>query len=551
MIKVFTVAEMVAAEKAADAAGNSYDQMMETAGKRVAQAIVERFPIADQKVTILVGPGNNGGDGLVAGRHLSLAGAEISFYMFRERDPAQDHNLAKAQEMGLNVVLADYDQRFRVLRHRLQITDILIDALLGTGVSKPITGKMADLMGQVQAALMERNKQIDANSDSGLISVSSLGDEEFAERSEAHLEISNTSRRPIIVSVDCPSGLNCDTGQLDKLALPAHISVTFAGPKRGHYKFPGAAAVGELIVADIGIGPKLTEVSSVLVEAVTYRRARELLPIRPAEGHKGTFGWILIAAGSSRYWGAAALAGRAAYRSGAGLVGLAVPATIRPALATQLPEATYPPMNENEVLGVESAKSLLDELELYQALLVGPGLYKAAPFLDSLLSIDNIAALPPLVVDADGLNLLADLPDWPERLPADTILTPHPGEMARLMGVKLNDVKESDRIELALDKASKWQCVLLLKGAYTVVAAPDGRAAILPFANPALATAGSGDVLSGIIVALLGQGMRPYEAAILGGYLHGAAGTLPGVEAGILAGEIADWIPEVWETLRD
>jgi NAD(P)H-hydrate epimerase len=208
-------------------------------------------------------------------------------------------------------------------------------------------------------------------------------------------------------------------------------------------------------------------------------------------------------------------------------------------------------MEENEVLGVESAKSLLDELDLYQALLVGPGLHKAAGFLDSLLSVDNIAALPPLVVDADGLNLLADFPDWPERLPENTILTPHPGEMARLMGVNLREVRESDRVDLAIEKASKWRCVLLLKGAYTVVAAPDGRAAILPFANPALATAGSGDVLSGIIVALLGQGMSPYEAAILAGYLHGAAGTLPGVEAGILAGEIADWIPEVWETLRD
>ena len=259
----------------------------------------------------------------------------------------------------------------------------------------------------------------------------------------------------------------------------------------------------------------------------------------------------MIAAGSTRYWGAAVLAGRAAYRSGAGLVGLAVPCAIRSSLATQLPEATYPLIKENEVLGVDSAKSLLDELDLYQALLVGPGLYKAAPFLNSLLSVDNVAALPPLVVDADGLNLLADLPDWPERLPENTVLTPHPGEMARLMGMSLSQVKERDRVELALDMASKWRCVLLLKGAYTVVAAPDGRAAILPFASPALATAGSGDVLSGIIVALLGQGMEPYEAAILGGYLHGAAGTLPGVEAGILAGEIADWIPEVWETLRD
>jgi hydroxyethylthiazole kinase-like uncharacterized protein yjeF len=157
--------------------------------------------------------------------------------------------------------------------------------------------------------------------------------------------------------------------------------------------------------------------------------------------------------------------------------------------------------------------------------------------------------VPPLVVDADGLNLLSAMPGWPERLPAETILTPHPGEMARLMGEGLGQVKEQDRVELAQAKAAEWDCILLLKGAYTVVAAPDGRCTILPFANPALATAGSGDVLSGIIVSLLAQGLTAYEAAVLGGYLHGAAAQLAGVDAGLLAAEIADWVPEVRQRL--
>ncbi|MEW5989420.1 MAG: ADP/ATP-dependent (S)-NAD(P)H-hydrate dehydratase, partial [Chloroflexota bacterium] len=162
-----------------------------------------------------------------------------------------------------------------------------------------------------------------------------------------------------------------------------------------------------------------------------------------------------------------------------------------------------------------------------------------------------ISASLPLVVDADGLNWLAGLPNWPQRLPPQTILTPHPGEMARLVGVDIAALKEADRVELTREKAAAWGHVLVLKGAYTVIAAPDGRCALLPFANPALAVAGSGDVLAGVIVALLGQGLPPYEAAVLGGYLHGAAGQSAGVDSGLLAGEIADLLPQVRQKLRE
>jgi len=302
------------------------------------------------------------------------------------------------------------------------------------------------------------------------------------------------------------------------------------------------------VVADIDISLDLPEVAAVQVEVVATGRAREWLPERPADGHKGTFGWVLIAAGSARYWGAPALAGRAAYRTGAGLVAMAVPSAIRPALATQLPEATYPLIEAGGVLDAGAAAAVLDGVKTYQAMLVGPGLHEAGEFMDVLLA--GGSELPPLVIDADGLNLLARMAGWPGRTPPLTILTPHPGEMARLMGVGLPDLKGRDRVTLAREKAAEWNCVVLLKGAYTVVAAPDGRCAILPFAHPALATAGSGDVLSGVIVALLGQGLAPFEAAALGGYLHAAAGTLSGVEAGLLAGEIADWLPEVIAGLR-
>jgi hydroxyethylthiazole kinase-like uncharacterized protein yjeF len=548
MIKVFSVAEMVAAEKASDAAGNSYDQMMEKAGRSVAEAISARWPVAGQVVTVLVGPGNNGGDGLVAGRYLAQAGAVVNFYLYKERDPQEDQNLARVQEMGLPLALAARDQEYQELQSRLEASDIVIDALLGTGVSRPIGGNLAKLMARAQAALAgvrakgQGSTGVETQHGEGarLQSLAAIPDGAGA----------HTSLQPYIVAVDCPSGLNCDSGELDSLAFPAHLTVTFAGPKRGHFIFPGAAACGEVVVADIDITLDLPEVAAVKTEVISSERARGLLPERRPDGHKGTFGWVLIAAGSSRYWGAPALAGRAAYRTGSGLVALAVVGAIRPSLATQLPEATYPIIQEQETLGSEAAVAVLEQLNGYQALLVGPGLHLAAEFMETLLAGLGSAARRPMIVDADGLNLLAAMDDWPARLPGETVLTPHPGEMARLMGVSLAEVKGRDRVALAVEKAAEWHCVVLLKGAHTVIAAPDGRCAILPFANPALATAGSGDVLSGVIVSLLGQGLAPYEAAALGGYLHAAAAGQSGLQAGILAGEIADWLPEVIDLLR-
>jgi ADP-dependent NAD(P)H-hydrate dehydratase / NAD(P)H-hydrate epimerase len=358
--------------------------------------------------------------------------------------------------------------------------------------------------------------------------------------------------RPIVVAVDVASGLNSDSGALDPLAIPAGLTVTFAGPKYGHFIFPGAAAVGELVVAEIGIGEELEPVAAVPLSLATAATARALLPPRPRDGHKGTFGWVLIAAGSAHYWGAPLLCGLGAYRAGAGLVALAVPGAVRPVAAARLPEATYPPLPASNDLDEASAHYLLETMDRYNAMLLGPGIGETArPFLESLLA--QVDRLPPLVVDADGLNILATLENWPERLPANTILTPHPGEMARLVGLSMAAMKEEERVGLARRQAEAWGHVVLLKGAYTVIAAPDGRATLLPFATPVLSTAGSGDVLAGVIVALLGQGLAPYDAAVLGGYLHGAAGQLSeetGLKSGVLAGDIADWLAIVRQRLE-
>ncbi len=533
--KIFTVAEMVAAERAADASGVSYVEMMETAGRRVAESIMARTTVSGKNVLVLVGPGNNGGDGLVAGRYLAEAGANVAFYLYKARDPETDVNFQMVQEMSLFVIEAEHDQRYRVLRGRLSITDILVDALLGTGVTRPIEGNLAGLMKQVKSAVVLRRHS--SRSAVSLISITDL---------PSLADDSNGESPLLLVAVDCPSGLNCDSGALDKLAIPADLTVTFAGPKRGHFRFPGAEVCGELVVADIDIGGSLPEVVNVSLTLVTPQLARSLLPERPIQGHKGTFGTTLIAAGSGHYWGAPVLSGRSAYRAGAGLVALAVPEAIRATAASQLPEATYPPVPAMLTLDADSGEFLMSGDFACHSLLVGPGLGPADSFIDFLLTGEH--ALPPMVVDADGLNILARTPDWSRKLPVNTILTPHPGEMARLLNQSPAEIRTKDRVELAQQSAKEWGHIVLLKGAYTIIAAADGRCSLLPFANPLLAVAGSGDVLAGVIAAYLAQGLQPYEAAVLGGYMHGAAAQLASQsigDAGLLAGELADWLPQV------
>ncbi len=553
-MKIFSVTQMIAAEKAADAGGHSYAEMMEIAGKSVADAIRERLSVADARILVLVGPGNNGGDGLVAGRYLAEAGADVAFYLFKPRDPASDENFAKIQQMGLFVVEAGFDQRFRVLRTRLIITDILIDALLGTGVSRPIGGELAKLLKQIKAGLAESQEILRGQAQEKLVSIGQIDKVtgRQGDKVKPSHPLTPSPLHPLTVAVDCPSGLNCDTGEIDTLALPADLTVTFAGPKLGHFKFPGAAACGELVVADIGITPDLAAVAAVDVELMTARQAQTLLPDRPADGHKGTFGKVLIAAGCDRYRGAPLLAAKGAFRSGAGLVALAVPDVVRQTAVIALPEATYSPVADKKIMSAKSAEMLLADIKGHSALLVGPGLGEAADFMEALLSKGNRGAppLPGMVVDADGLNLLAQMKDWPRRLPPNTILTPHPAEMARLMGISLAEMKRRDRLETAREQAQAWGHIVLLKGAYTVIAAPDGKVTVLPFANPVLAVGGSGDVLSGVIVALLGQGLEPFAAAKLGGYLHAATSTVAGSTSGLLAGEIADLIPQVVQRLR-
>jgi NAD(P)H-hydrate epimerase len=556
-LKIVTTEEMRRIEIAADAGGLSFDQMMENAGRAIAEAIDEWVGADGLTVLVLVGPGNNGGDGLVAARHLAEMGASVMLYVWK-RTTEGDKNWDLALAHSIPVTMMSGDADLHTLRAWLTKADLVVDSLLGTGVTRPIEGDLKQLLNEARTVIDDRRRP----SDGPLV---------------APAEGMARANPPVVVALDVPSGLNSDDGKLDPVALPADMTVTLAAAKRGHILLPGAGAVGKLVIGDIGISPELY--ADIKLEMATPAQISGFLPARPAGAHKGTFGKALIIAGSVNYTGAAYLAAGSATRVGTGLVTLAPPQAIYPIVAARLAEATYLLLpHDMGVLTPDAVKILSEKVRDYDALLIGPGLGQEKPtadFLSHLLegqktpherrlgfareeedekehSTSDQIKLPPLVADADGLNLLANVKNWWELLPSETILTPHPGEMARLMGCETKEV-QADRIGCAIQMADKWGHVVVLKGAHTVVAAPGGRVSALPFANPAMATAGSGDVLAGAIVGMRAQGLASFEAALVGAYLHGLSGELARDalgDAGVVAGDLMGLLPLAIARLR-
>ena len=549
---ILSVTEMQELEQAAAAAGHPYHRMMDLAGKGVARAILERQPVKDHRILVLVGPGNNGGDGLVAARYLAAAGGKVTAYLSRARDPETDPVFQAAVEEGVTIFVHTEEEDDKRLQRLSSRTQILIDALLGTGAQPPLRGSIAQLLQSVAESLTQRQRS----------SLTVLNRPPQQRRS-----------RPFIVAVDGPSGLDFDTGEVDPLTLPAQLTVTFAHPKRGQFRFPGAELIGELVVAEIGIPAEITPRTEGIALA-TPQLIQAWLPQRGGDTHKGSFGKALLVAGSVNYTGAAALAAQAAVRSGAGLVTLGIASSLHASLVPLVPEATY--LLLPEALGAITAdalSTLQKSWEKYDALLVGPGLGRAAEtkaFIQGLwnlrpekrrpgfLPMENEALgkerrqLPPLIVDADGLNILSAQPNWPKLLPQKSILTPHPGEMARLTGLSIAEI-QAERSQVARKYAQEWNAVVVLKGAFTVVATPDGHAWLLPFANAGLASAGTGDVLAGMIVSLRAQGLEAGPAAVTGAYLHALAGELArqkNGEAGMRASDLIQALPAAFLSLQ-
>jgi len=532
-IPILPVTQIRAAEVEADASGVSYAEMMQRAGRAIAArlgALLARSgtTAADWQVTFLIGPGNNGGDGLVAGCRLAAeTGARVHFYLLVPR--ADDDPLMLAvRGAGLPVTVSGLDPEFRVLKQALSASQIVVDALFGIGARLPLSDAARQLLAATAQAV---NQGYGAD--------------------QSYQSADQPSVRPprtIILAVDCPSGLDCDSGALDEAVLRANETIAMIAAKPGLLTFPGAAAVGRLTVADLGLSDTSGPLTTARTRLFTADGASALLPPRSLNSHKGTFGHVLITGGSTNYPGAPALAARAAYRMGAGLVTAATPAPVAEWLAGALPECTWLPLpHEGGGLAAEAVAPLLEQAEGADALVMGIGLGRHPATLGFLKTLmDHRDALPPLVLDADALSLLSTLPNWPALLPPGTIITPHPGEMGRLCGMSAQQVV-AGRWTLAVERAAAWNVVVLLKGAHTLVAAPDGELRALPFKTSALATAGTGDMLAGLIGTLRAQGLTAFDAASLGGFVHGKAGELAartlGSERAVCAGDVVEALP--------
>ncbi|KAA3647962.1 MAG: NAD(P)H-hydrate dehydratase [Chloroflexi bacterium] len=500
--KFVSVEEMIAIEKAADASGHSYAQMMEHAGRGMAEIILESYgQLADKSALALVGKGNNGGDALVALDHLNQAGWQTTALIVNGR--GKDELVERL--VGQSELLWTDKNDAEALGHLLSNHSVFVDGLLGTGIKLPLSGEASQLLAQVQRSLLLMEPT------------------------------------PKIVAVDCPSGMDCDTGEVAPETQRADLTVCMAAVKKGMLTLPAFEYLGQLRIASIGLPDGLGAYSEVQRFVVEGDWVREALPERPLDAHKGTFGKVMIIAGSRNYSGASLLAARAAFRSGSGWVMLAVPEPLQSGLAGHFPEATWIPLaHVDSAIAPAAIQEINENLGVAKSLLLGPGLGLATvteAFVQELLSPD----LPPMVIDADGLKLLARVDNWWEKLPADSVLTPHAGEMSILTGMDRASI-QPNRLELAEQFASQWGHIVVLKGAFTAIAAPDGRTAIIPVASPALARAGTGDVLAGIIAGLRAQGMEAFEAAAAGAWLHGQAGLNAaqsvGSTAAVLAGDL-------------
>ena len=517
-MKIVTADQMRMLEHETEERGTSMDQLMENAGLAVARTARQMLGPSPkgEHVTVLVGPGNNGGDGLVAARHLNDWGARAHVVLCAPRK-SEDPKLELLRDFAVDVVQLTDDGDEGHLDRALASSNLVIDAVLGTGKSRPITGTVRSALEQLR---------------------------------------SSRKRRPglPVLALDIPTGLDADTGAIDSATPAADVTVTLGFPKVGLFIFPGAGKVGRLEVAGIGIPDDLPD--AIGMELSSGPWVGSILPPRPLNANKGTFGKLMVVAGSARYLGAAYLACAGAIRAGAGLVTLATPRSLVATVAQMLPEVTFVPLDEADwgvVRGVEAARQVHQELPSYSALLVGCGLGQApqtGAMVEALLLGIPPSLTPRVVVDADGLNLLSRMENWWQRIETDTVLTPHPGEMRRMTGRTVEDI-QNNRLGVTQEAAAAWRKTVLLKGAHSIVANPEKKVRINPFVDPGLATAGTGDVLAGITAGLLAQGMPTFHGASAAAYIHGAAGARVTSEMGNTGVAASDLLGEIPYAIRD
>jgi len=504
-------------------------QLMENAGAAVADYLAEAFPdLRQRNILVLCGKGNNGGDGLVVARRLRERGAPPRVVLFAEPSAVRGDaavNLQQWKKSGGDLRVVTSTAEWESAREALAEADLVVDALLGTGIKGPVEGLLASVIEEV-------NTWRDRKARGG-----------FPHR---------------VIAVDMPSGLPSGPEDYGGPVISADATVTFTAPKVGQLLSPRAASVGTLLARAIGTPREMLDDDPRLKLHWLEPRAFRTLPmVRKADSNKGSFGHALIVAGSLGKSGAAVLGGRAALRVGAGLVTVATPADVQPVVAAGMPEIMTTPLLATEE-GTASLRNLdYDRFEQVvhgkSVLAIGPGLStngETQQFVRALLQKFSL----PLILDADGLNAFAGRQDeLRTRKPELLAITPHPGEMARLLGTTSSDV-QARRLEIALEAAARWQAFVILKGFHTILATPDGRAYVNTTGNPGMATGGTGDVLTGMLAGLTAEfGVKNWECVLgLGVYLHGLAGDVAAERVGqapLVASDLIDALPEAFARL--
>jgi hydroxyethylthiazole kinase-like uncharacterized protein yjeF len=508
--KVFTSTQMQSTDRCAiEKFGIPGIILMENAGRGCVETLKKRFSgIASQKTIVFAGKGNNGGDGFVMARHLLDMGANVCVFLLGKISALKEDaktNAEIARKIGIEINEIDTGN-FNSFDHRLRHSDLIIDAIFGTGLSKPATGFYAEVFEKIN------------------------------------------SLKKFVVAVDIPSGVDSDSGCLIGPHIKADLTLALAYLKRSHATFPSAGVMGDIEVIDIGIPQQAVAASSPDVQMVEPDDIASLFPKRSRDSHKGDYGHVLVIAGSQGKGGAAGLTALGALRSGCGLVTLALPESCQKAVEfSPLEVMTVAlPETENGTLSIRAKDLLLEHLQGKSAVAVGPGI-STDPNTIELLKEFLPLVKAPLVMDADAVNCLAELGDLRTISNSGAILTPHPKEMSHISGLTTAEI-QANRIESAARFAQDNSCTLVLKGARTLTAFADGSVAVNPTGNPGMATAGSGDVLTGIIAGLIAQGLETRSAVIAGVYLHGLAGDIyareKSTETSLIASDLLDNLPE-------
>jgi NAD(P)H-hydrate epimerase len=493
--------------------------LMENAAQGLARAVLEHWALRpDSRIFILAGPGQNGGDGLALARIFSGRGLNPQVFLVKEptRNPggAAAVNLAVVRNLGLPLTIIESET---AAPPPWTEADLVVDALFGTGLDRPLTG----LAARVLAALSQAKK--------------------------------NRGDRLKIVAVDLPSGLSGDSGCWWGPPCPADLTVTLGFPKVGLYLDQGPEAAGKIVVGDIGLTPVMLEPSPPRGRLSDLKEMRGLLPARPLTGHKGSFGHVLLAGGAQGRTGALVLAAQGSLRSGAALVTILHPASLGAIYEAKVTEAMTLELPEERPgeLAAEAGEVILSYAQGRQALLMGPGLGLGCEAATAVRRVVEAAEIP-LVLDADALTALAGQPELVKGRPREVVLTPHPGEAARLLGVSPAEI-QADRLGAARALAERSGAVVILKGHNSLICEPDGRFYLNPTGGSHLAVGGSGDLLAGLATGLLAQqGLTGFQAAALAAWVHGRAGDLARTEQGpfgLLPTEFAACLPRVWAEL--